>query len=322
MISCLDRDADREAVHGAVADYCRRECSDARLRAAVGRLDADLWHGIAALGVLAIAAPGAEAGALELVAAFEALGEAAFPGPLVETVIALRLLPAEERSAVAAGRSIAAVGRPPLLAWAPEARLFLGLDERGAWLGRPAAAIEPHATLGGDPWGRTDLVPERALEGVAGALAWGRTAASAYLAAAGSRLIDAASEHARTRRQFGRPIGEFQAVAHPLADAAIHTDASRMLARLAAAELDAGAAGAEASAAAAWLSARASALRAVHTAHQVFGAVGITVEGPAFPISRRIRHLASLPVLAGPGARELLLAERGLGGDERTGASP
>ena len=50
---------------------------------------------------------------------------------------------------------------------------------------------------------------------------------------------------------------------------------------------------------------------AVHVGHQVFGAVGITLEGPAFPLSRRIRQLASSP----PGAdtaRSVLLADLGL----------
>ena len=42
-------------------------------------------------------------------------------------------------------------------------------------------------------------------------------------------------------------------------------------------------------------SATRAALDAVHTGHQVFGAIGITREGPAFPITRRIRQLASTP---------------------------
>ena len=41
------------------------------------------------------------------------------------------------------------------------------------------------------------------------------------------------------------------------------------------------------------LSANAAALRAAHVCHQVFGANGITLEGPVFHVSRRIRQLAS-----------------------------
>jgi alkylation response protein AidB-like acyl-CoA dehydrogenase len=43
------------------------------------------------------------------------------------------------------------------------------------------------------------------------------------------------------------------------------------------------------------LSARAASLEAAHLAHQVFGAIGVMLEGPVYPISRRIRQLASAP---------------------------
>src|SRR5262249_48324119 len=65
-------------------------------------------------------------------------------------------------------------------------------------------------------------------------------ALGAYLAAAGRRLVEDAAAHARTRRQFGRPIADFQAVAHPLADAAIQLDAAATLSRVAADRWDEG----------------------------------------------------------------------------------
>jgi len=48
--------------------------------------------------------------------------------------------------------------------------------------------------------------------------------------------------------------------------------------------------------------------------HQAFGAIGITLEGPVFHISRRIRQLASLPPGAAP-ARAAVLSHFGLAGD-------
>jgi alkylation response protein AidB-like acyl-CoA dehydrogenase len=120
-------------------------------------------------------------------------------------------------------------------------------------------------------------------------------ACAAYLAAAGAALVARAALHARTRRQFGRALGEFQAVAHPLADCAMRCDAARILARRAACAFDASAGDVSARAAAARLSARAAALDAAHVGHQVFGAQGIALEGPVFHVSRRIRQLASLP---------------------------
>jgi alkylation response protein AidB-like acyl-CoA dehydrogenase len=86
---------------------------------------------------------------------------------------------------------------------------------------------------------------------------------------------------------------------------------ARDLARCAAAAFDAREARAGELAAAAHLSARGAALESASTGHQVFGALGVTLDGPAFPASRRIRQLASLP--PGPArAREAVLAPLGL----------
>ena len=49
-----------------------------------------LWRELAALGVLALATPEGDGGALELVAALEALGDGVFPGPLPATFFATR----------------------------------------------------------------------------------------------------------------------------------------------------------------------------------------------------------------------------------------
>jgi len=45
---------------------------------------------------------------------------------------------------------------------------------------------------------------------------------------------------------------------------------------------------------AAHYAARRAATEAAHTCHQVFGAVGITLEGPAFHLSRKILQLAAM----------------------------
>jgi hypothetical protein len=252
-----------------------------------------------------------EGGARELVASCEALGAAAAAGPLVETFVALRLLPAAERAAVAAGEAIACVGEPPLLAFAPLAQVFVEVSGERAFLARPRGPVAPLDTLAGDPWGRVELERERELPGVPEALAAGRLACAALVAAAGRRAIEDAAAHARTRKQFGRAIGEFQAVAHPLADAWIRISAAEMLARAAAQHADAAAPEAPALAAAAWLSARRSALTAAQRAHQAFGAVGITLEGPVFFLTRRIRQWASL-ALGESAARARVAAHSGL----------
>jgi hypothetical protein len=302
LIAALELDAERAAVREAVAAWCRQ--------ASPASFDPRRWRELAGLGVLAVGTDG-ESGARELVASCEALGAGAAAGPLVETFLALRVLPDAERAAVAAGDALASVGEPPLLPFAPLAQVFVALDGERAFLARPRGPVAKLDTLAGDPWGRVELERERELAGAAEALAAGRLACAALLAAAGRRAIEEAAAHARTRKQFGRAIGEFQAVAHPLAACWIRISAAEMLARAAAHDADHGDADAPTLASAAWLSARRAALDAALQAQQTFGAVGITLEGPIFGLTRRIRQWASLALGAEP-ARAGVAAAAGL----------
>ena len=45
-----------------------------------------------------------------------------------------------------------------------------------------------------------------------------------------AKVLDLAVEHAKTREQFGRPIGVYQAVSHKLADTFVETELARSLA--------------------------------------------------------------------------------------------
>ena len=202
---------------------------------------------------------------------------------------------------------LVAVGAPPLLPWACEAEIFF--ERQGDRVFRAQSRGAPLAvdSLGGDPLGRVELVRGEQMHSVGKALALSDAALAAYLAAAGDRLVEDAAEHARTRKQFGRAIGEFQAVAHPLADCRVRLTAALDLARAAAFQLDLEEQdAARTTACAARLSAGSAGLEAVHVCHQVFGAIGITLEGPAFHVSRRIRQLAAWPGEAA--AREVVLA--------------
>ncbi len=304
-------DATQQAIAEAVGRFCRDRCGDEVVKPGSGRFPTGLWKGLADLGVLALATPEGEGGVPELVAAVEVLGRSVFPGPLPETFLATALLPDAERAAVASGEAIVSVGTPPLLPWAPVADLFVEIAGPRAFLARPVGAIEPVATLGGEPWGRASLERGAELAGAARGRAIHGVALAAYLCAAGRRLVEDTAEHARTRRQFGRPIGEFQAVAHPLADAAIQLDGAAALARAAACRVQSDDPEAAASACAARISAGRAAVQAAHTCHQLFGAVGVTLDGPVFHVSRRILQLAG----GSPGAaaaRDGLLARFGL----------
>jgi alkylation response protein AidB-like acyl-CoA dehydrogenase len=291
----LDFDDGQQAVAEAVSAFCSDRCPEPRFESE-DRFPRELWKELAELGVLAIGTPAGEGGALEQVAAFESLGRAVFPGPLAASVFAVQLLDGDARRDVAAGVALVSVGEPPLFPFAPEADLLIETDGAQAWLGRLEGEVAPVGTLGGENWGRGAWTRERDLGDARDALAVHHAMLAAWLAAAGERIVQDAAEHARVRRQFGRAIGEFQAVAHPLADSAMALASARTLARRAAWRIDRdGREAARRAGALAWLSARRAATDAAHVAHQVFGAMGITTQGPAFHISRRILQSAAQP---------------------------
>ena len=289
MIAALSLDADQSALRDAIASACAKVPAGAPF-------DAGRWRALAELGVLGAGSDG-ESGARELVAVFEALGEVAHAGPLVETVIALVAIGQSDlRGPIERGEAFASVGTAPLWPFGEGASLYLAIADQELWRARPTGASSAVTTLAGDPWLRTDVELGERVGAGRDALALGRVAAAAALASAGRRLIDDAAERARTRRQFGRPIGDYQSVAHPLAECAIQLGASEALARAAAWHLEAAVADAHELARSAFESSRGSALAAAYQAHQTFGALGITLEGPVFGISRRIRQWASLPL--------------------------
>jgi alkylation response protein AidB-like acyl-CoA dehydrogenase len=254
----------------------------------------ELWRGLADLGVLALATPEGGGGATSVVAAMEELGAANAPGPLVATFAATQLLGGIDRAAVVTGDSIVSLGEQPLMPWLPVAGVIIELDEGRAYLATPVDDVEGVETLGGEPWGRCRLERIADLGDAAVALQLANAAMAAYLAGAGHRLLDLASSYANDRVQFRTSIGTFQAVAHPLAESAMRLSAARSLARLAADGIDRRDAGASALAATARLSATKASLGIAYQAHQTFGAMGFTVEGPVAAVSARIRQVSML----------------------------
>jgi hypothetical protein len=189
----------------------------------------------------------------EAVAAlFETQGETLSASPAINAVMARPLLSTAERAAGDVGEWTVAMPGPgsgaglrPALYAIPDA----------AWLGRylmvtnwddqPALAVvefldgvvagNGRAVAGVDPWlGLVRLDPptnnarvEVMAQGVPVALAWeesvaaGRRALSHELIGLSRTMLAMAVEHARERRQFGQPIGAFQAVKHRLAEAKV-----------------------------------------------------------------------------------------------------
>ena len=150
-------------------------------------------------------------------------------------------------------------------------------------------------------------VPEGNLLGPRGAgfqqfleiLDGGRISVSAMAVGLAQGAFDLASAYAKERRQFGRPIAEFQAVQFKLADMAVELDAGRLLTYKAAWLKDQGRPFAQ-EAAMAKLYTGELANRAVNNALQIHGGYGFMDE---FPISRLYRDQKILEI--GEGTNEV-----------------
>ena len=94
------------------------------------------------------------------------------------------------------------------------------------------------------------------------------------------RVLDAVTEWAATRRQFGQPVGRFQGVGFQLADCATQLDAAELLTLRAAAKCDEGTM-TDADAAMAKLYASEMLGRMTDTAVQIFGGMGLMSQFPA-----------------------------------------
>jgi alkylation response protein AidB-like acyl-CoA dehydrogenase len=88
-----------------------------------------------------------------------------------------------------------------------------------------------------------------------------------------------AARHARSREQFGRPIGTFQAVGQRLADAWIDAGAVHLTSLQAAWRMSAGLDATDAVTIAKWWAAEAG-HRVLHTAHHVHGGTGLDLSYP------------------------------------------
>lgn len=282
--------------------FCASHAAGVHVDAEPKQVIEDLWRPLAETGVLALATPAGGGGHLDIAAAMEVLGAAAFPGPIAATVLANQLLDGDDLAAVGDGSTIVVLGTSPVLAWATVADRFLVVDAPGTLCWAEAAGpVVPTRGVAGTWSGRVELrcveavPPERARRGLAAAEA----ASASYLAAAGSHLVADASAYAKDRHQFGRPIGDFQAVAFPLVECHARLTAAAGLARRAAEALDdveaPTSAEVERLAALAALSARRAALQAVAACHQVLGAVGFAAEGPMTAHRSRIAEHVLLP---------------------------
>jgi alkylation response protein AidB-like acyl-CoA dehydrogenase len=135
-----------------------------------------------------------------------------------------------------------------------------------------------------------DIVAEGplALEAIERLTIVGALLAAADAVGAAGRLLDDACAYAGERRQFGRPIGSFQALRHLLADLYVRRASSWSSVLYAAAALDEDAEQARQTVSIAKAYVSRAAREVAHGAMQVFGGIAVTAEHPAH---RFLRHI-------------------------------
>ncbi|MBA9046460.1 alkylation response protein AidB-like acyl-CoA dehydrogenase [Streptomyces phaeogriseichromatogenes] len=237
------------------------------LRAAVdapGRLDRELFRALGAAGFFALTLPeaagGVGLGRPEAVLAFEEAGRALLPGPLVATHLAAGAV-----AGAADGETVVAAVDGRLVEWLDAADVVRG-DVTGAV---PLRSVDPLTPLHRVPHAAA-ADPLAADSPAADPLAVLLTAAEQLGSAV--RLSELAVQHARTREQFGRPIGAFQAVQHLCADLLVRAETARAAVYAAAVTGDPG------DIAAARLLADEAAVRGARDCLQVHGGMGFTWE--------------------------------------------
>ena len=271
----------------------------------------DRWAELADLGWLGVSVGEAEGGAglgfVEEAILLEELGYALYPGPYLATVgFALASLGPEDRAAVAAGQAKWSAEIRGLVPWLRSVDRVVDTDGLAQEAkGEELVSVDPSRPLG--RLERANGAPLPARRDIPRA----RAAMAAEALGIAQRVLELGVEHAKTREQFGRPIGVYQAVSHQLADTYADVELARSLTYWAAwcvAEDDEQA---PVAAAAAKAFTAEAAVRACERSIQVHGGTGFTWEHPLHRFYKRALWLEGLG--SRPAELRLELAEDLLG---------
>lgn len=302
----------------AIADTAARLLADHDL---VDGADAarGLWKNCADLGWLALGLPesagGVGLGPAEQAVLFRELGRALAPGPFLANTlagqVAVELGRSEVAGSLADGSVRAALAEPGSESHPGPRRVRYWDDGEpvGALLEcdvtgqvRLVAPVAPHPveTLPGVDAGFalvTAEVPDAATVSAplavgARVIATGQVLTAALLAGIAERTLAMSVEHARTRVQYGKPIGAFQAVKHRCADMAVRAEAAWAITALAAVGLDVELPASPFDAVAALSVAADAALANARDNIQNHGAMGFTEEHAAQRFVKRAHVLA------------------------------
>ena len=289
------------------------------------------WKELAELGWTGVSIAEEDGGAgltfVEEAVLFEELGRALYHGPYFSTVaLALPALPADLRAEVASGEASWTLALGPLVSDLDTADRVAIVGGDGIYELEGAErevltssdATRPLGVVrGGEPGRR--LAESGVLEGVRS-----RLLAALAIEACGvaRRALEYAIEHASTREQFGRKIGVYQAVSHPLADAYTRLELARSLSLWAAWCVAVDDEQTPIAAAAAKASAAEAAVQVCETAIQVHGGIGFTWEHVLHRLYKRALWIesfgASSTTLRAEVAASLLEADSRVSGSSQT----
>ena len=284
--------ADQRELAGAVREILSAELTPAARASApeaAGRRGG-VWKSLAEAGVfgLLVAEDAGGLGLTELdaILVLEEFGRAAVPGPVAETAFV--------------GAPFVAAEAPSYLEGLADGGVVVGLGERGGYVADGDIAdvllvagddtvsvvgaqegltfqptVDPSRPLFSPPTG-----PGAEVSGSAVGALRDRAvlATAAQLVGAGHHLLEQSVAYAKTRKQFGREIGSFQALKHQLADLMLAVEFARPLVQRAAYSLAQATPTASRDCSAAKVGAAQAAEQAARTAIQVHGAIGYTDE--------------------------------------------
>ncbi|WP_330305372.1 MULTISPECIES: acyl-CoA dehydrogenase family protein [unclassified Streptomyces] len=255
---------DQWALKRGVRELLTARFGPDELRAAAGAgspdLDRALWRELGEAGFFALRLPEADGGVglglPEAVLAFEEAGRVLLPGPLIATHLAAGAV-----DGAATGEAVVTAVDGVLVEWLDQADAVRG-DATGA---EPLRSVDPLT-----PVHRVPAAVSPGADPEAVLLTSLLTAAEQLGTAA--RTCELAVQHARTREQFGQPIGAFQAVKHLCAQLLVRVEVARAAVYAAAVTAD------PVDVAAARLLADEAAVRGARDCLQVHGGMGFTWE--------------------------------------------
>jgi alkylation response protein AidB-like acyl-CoA dehydrogenase len=326
----FDLTEDQREIKRTARDVLARRASAARVRvvAESGEPDSELRDEVAQLGWVGMTiAPeyeGLGLGSVEAAVILEELGYALGGAPVLATTTAAFVLASAGSEAqrvewlprIADGSVVAALGvtddgtnSAALVPNAPEADLLIlaGSDGAARLLPATEATVEPRATI--DPTrayarvsGKGEPLPGDARPGLDRAA----VAVAAELVGVCQRALDDTVAYVKERRQFDRPIGSFQAVAHRCTDMLLATESARSALYLGAWSADADPDRLPYAAALAKSVASSAALETTASAIQAHGGIGFTWEADVHWLYKRAQVDAKL--LGGTRAHRAKLA--------------